>query len=597
MEYQLIKSSLPQEEKFRITAVERVLTNRGIKLEDVNHYLNTTDEDILDYNLIDNLKQGAQMLAKHINNQDNIYLIVDCDADGFTSAALLINYLNLIFPGYVQHHIYYELHEEKIHGIENNFIPEILARQCSLVICPDAASNDYEAHKILKENNVDVLVIDHHIAEKISEDACIINNQLCNYPNKTLSGVGMVYKFCCYLDKLLGLNNADLFLDLVAVGMIADQMDLKNFETKHLIFKGLKQIRNPFISEMAKAQNYNINKHGGLNPYTIGFYIAPFINAITRTGTIGEKKLVFEAMLDYIAYNTVPSTKRGCKGQYETHVAQACRVCNNVKNRQTKLRDNGIVLVEKKIKNEDLNKNKIIVVELEENDISPNLAGLIANMIMNKYQKSTLILRKVVDTETGEIFARGSGRGYETQGFKNLLQFLENSKNITMARGHEMAMGVELPSAEISEFIQETNEKLADCDFSLKYNVDFIWDSNDFTAKDIIDLSALNNISGQGLNKPLIALENIRLTKDNLFLNGINSNPTLKISLSNGVNLIKFGFNADDFDKLKKQVEEKDCFINVVGSCEINEWNGKIYGQILIEDYEIKEITSWLDYF
>ena len=54
-----------------------------------------------------------------------------------------------------------------------------------------------------------MLVIDHHEADIISENACIINNQLCDYPTKSLSGVGMVYKFCSYIDELLNVDYAD----------------------------------------------------------------------------------------------------------------------------------------------------------------------------------------------------------------------------------------------------------------------------------------------------------------------------------------------------------------------------------------------------
>ena len=56
----------------------------------------------------------------------------------------------------------------------------------------------------------------------------------------------MVYKFCCYLDQLLGVDHADKYLDLVALGMIADMMDLRYFETKHLIQLGCENIRSPF---------------------------------------------------------------------------------------------------------------------------------------------------------------------------------------------------------------------------------------------------------------------------------------------------------------------------------------------------------------
>ena len=95
-----------------------------------------------------------------------------------------------------------------------------------------------------------MLVIDHHEADIISENACIINNQLCDYPTKSLSGVGMVYKFCSYIDSLLDVDYADQFLDLVALGMVADMMDLRDYETKHLITRGLENIRNPYFKGM-----------------------------------------------------------------------------------------------------------------------------------------------------------------------------------------------------------------------------------------------------------------------------------------------------------------------------------------------------------
>ena len=97
------------------------------------------------------------------------------------------------------------------------------------------------------EKGIDILIIDHHNAAEVSEYACIINNQLCDYPTKSLSGAGMVYKFCSYIDELLGVNYADDYLDLASLGIIADVMDLRDLETKHIISRGLKNIRNPFL--------------------------------------------------------------------------------------------------------------------------------------------------------------------------------------------------------------------------------------------------------------------------------------------------------------------------------------------------------------
>lgn len=80
---------------------------------------------------------------------------------------------------------------------------ELIPPNTTLVIAPDSSSNDYDIHKALNDSGIDVIVLDHHHADKVSEYACVVNNQLCDYPTKSLSGVGIVYKFCQYLDQVL----------------------------------------------------------------------------------------------------------------------------------------------------------------------------------------------------------------------------------------------------------------------------------------------------------------------------------------------------------------------------------------------------------
>ena len=227
MEYQLIAPRDPN-----ISITEQILVNRGFQLGDL-HYLNTSNEDILNPELIANIKDGAKLLLKHIQQNNKIYIQVDSDCDGYTSAAVLINYLNQIFPIFTQNNIIYSLHSNKAHGINLETVP----KDTKLIIAPDSSSNEYDIHALLKEQGIDVLVIDHHLAEKVSEYACVINNQLCDYPSKSLSGVGMVYKFCSYIDSLLPKEKqcANNYLDLVALGLIADMVDLKDYEVRRLI--------------------------------------------------------------------------------------------------------------------------------------------------------------------------------------------------------------------------------------------------------------------------------------------------------------------------------------------------------------------------
>ena len=231
----------------------------------------------------------------------------------------------------------YRIHDGKQHGLLTETIPD----DVKLVIAPDSSSNDYIQHEELHNRGIDVLVLDHHEAEKYSEYACVINNQMCDYPTKALSGAGVVYKFCCYLDSLVGTEYADDYLDLATTGIIADVMPLKDFEIRHIILKGMQGFRNPLLKTMVAKDEFHFGGKA-LTPFNIAWYIAPYINAITRSGTEPEKKVVFESMIEFLAYQTVPSTKRGCKGQVETRVEQAVRTCTNVKNRQTKAKDSAI---------------------------------------------------------------------------------------------------------------------------------------------------------------------------------------------------------------------------------------------------------------
>lgn len=590
MEYQLIQPTIPL--KYELSGIERVLTNRGIKLNEIEHYLNTTDNDILNPLLIANMEKGAQMLIHHVANNSKILIQVDSDCDGYTSAATLINYLNCIAPYYTQHYVSYRLHDGKEHGI----IPDTIPDDIKMVIAPDSSSNDYDEHELLHKRGIDVLVIDHHEAESVSKHACIINNQLCDYPNKTLSGVGMVYKFCSYLDSLLNTSYANNFLDLTALGLIADMMDLRDFETRHLITLGLKQIRNPYFYEMVRKNEFSLRD--GITPIGVAFYIAPYINATVRMGDCEEKLTLFESMLDFKGYEQIPSTKRGSKGQLESRAEQACRNCVNIKNRQTKARDNMLEVIEDIIKEKDLLQNKLLVIQLEDINIDKNLTGLIANQLMAKYQRPVLLLNKVITqkifldennkpTTIEEITWEGSGRGYDKSKFDNLKKFLNDSNLVEYAEGHANALGTGIQDYQFNNFINYSNEQLANFDFMPCYKVDFIFNGSNFNGNDIIEIAELKSIWGQGIDEPYVAIENIKVYSENITLMSADRNPTLKITLSNGTSLIKFKSSKEEYDSLSSGQGYLN--ITIIGRCERNMWNGRVSPQIIIEDYEITE--------
>lgn len=522
------------------------------------------------------MEKGAEMLLRHINSNSHIHVVIDSDCDGYTSAALLINYLKIAYPNAK---ITYNLHPDKEHGI----LPEELPIGVDLVIAPDSSSNQYEIHEQLASERIDILVLDHHEAEYYSEHACVINNQLSQkYPNKTLSGVGVTYKFCSYLDYIRGSSLTDRFLDLVALGMIADVMDLRDFETRHLIKQGLKNVQNPYFKGMVEKQSYSLG--GELTPIGVAFYIAPYVNAVVRVGTQDEKLVLFESMLDHKAFEKIPSTKRGCKGQYETRVEQACRNCANVKNRQTKARDASLNMIERIIEEENLLKNQILLIRLEK-PVETNLTGLIANSLMDEYKKPVLLLNKTQDGWAG------SGRNVNGSEFSNFREFLIESNLMQYAEGHASAFGAAISADNVDKLLTYSNDVLADYDFAPCYNVDFIYENGKFNKQDILDIAELKTLWGQGIEESLILVKNVKVTAQNITLMSKDKNPTLKIVLPNLVSAIKFRSNNDEYQELYSDL---GCVtINIVGKCERNIWNGTISPQIIIKEIEIVDRTQY----
>ena len=574
MDYQLINRPIS-----RLQEIEQILMNRGIPLVDAYRYLHTSPVDIIPPTEIANIKEGASLLVKHISQNSKIMLQIDSDCDGFTSFAVFMNYLNNLFPAFVQSNIVYKTHKGKSHGIDIDEIP----KDTKLVIALDASSNEYEIHQKLREAGMDVLIIDHHEATKVSPNACVINNQLCDYPNKSLSGVGMVYKFCCYLDQLLGADHADKYLDLVALGMIADMMDLRYFETKHLIQLGCENIRSPFIKMMMARNEYSIK--GQLTPFTVGFYIAPYVNAVARVGTQQETLLLAESMLEYRAYEQIPSTKRGCSGQTESRVEQACRTANNVRNRQNKARDVSTEFVDKIIETNNLLDNKILVVQAPKaNGLDTNITGLIGNQTSAKYQHPVLILNE--RDHDGEIWWEGSARGLSDSELTNFKEFLMSTGLVEYAEGHANAFGAGIKDCNIQKFIEFTNEKLKDIDFRPIYWVDFIYKSDTLNPNTILTIGQYNYLWGQQLDKPKIAIEDINITPDNV---QVMKGPSLKF-IVNGIEYIKFKATEEE---IKLFQDNEVVNITIVGECDINNWGGVERPQIIVTDYEVNKVMKY----
>ncbi|WEG18637.1 DHH family phosphoesterase [Alkalihalophilus pseudofirmus] len=489
--------------------------------------------------------------------------------DGYTSSAALISYLRRVYPDFK---INYRLHEGKQHGVILSEIPD----SATLVIIPDAGSSQYEEHAHLSKKGVDVIILDHHPVDEESQHAIVVNNQLSpDYTSKAITGVGIVYKFLEALDNELGVNYAKDYLDLVAIGNIADSAYMGDLEARFYALNGLKGIKNKFIKSMFKKHEFSTK--GDKTLTSTSFYINPSINAIIRVGKQEEKDQLFRALMgieEEVYY------KR--KDTFVPLEEDTARIAGNVKSRQDKLRDKGVVAIKERIEEKGLLKNKVLIVNVTDL-LDKNLGGLVANQLVKLYKRPVLLIRK---DEEKPVFT-GSARGYEKGHIKDLKQFLRDSGYFNFVEGHPNAFGYSIDADKLVAMNDYINEQLKGVENEDVHEVDFI--ITDKTSKPdqlIAEIHEHRHLWGGGVDAPLLAFK-LKFDKDDIQILGKVNKTTLKFKYKN-IEFIMYKQTEDMFNKVFGK--DGEYAIEIVGKCNVNEWNGYITPQVMMEDFEVVSV-------
>jgi len=541
-----------------------ILKNREIK--NIDKFLNIDDSVVTDPYEFKNMDIAVKCLLKHLEQESNILIICDADCDGLTSSTLLYNYIKEIYPNA---NLYFANHSKKTHGIILNDLKDILPI-IQLLILPDASSEQFKEHKIVKDMGIDIIIIDHHSVKDYSTNAIVVNNQLSKI-STNLSGVGMIYKFCKALDEELWEDKADNYLDLVAVGLIADYMNTKDLEVQYYIRQGLTNIKSPALKALIEAQDFSLK--GELNPINIAFYIAPLINSVYRLANIEDKDMMFKSFANidtdktYI-YKPTRGSKKGEEIE-ELIYQQSARMCVSYNGKRKRLSDKLIKPVEDQI---NLN-NKIICVKVNKEE-SEGMSGLIANSLLGKYHKPSIVYSI---NEKNEI--KGSMRA-NTGDFKDKLQ---KTGLFVFVSGHQDAAGLQIKEECLENIDEKLNDFFKDETFEKVHYIDFKVPFDEISFEFIKDICDLKYIYSTNIQEPLIYVKNIKVPTNNVKLLGEKKN-TIKIE-TDEVDFIKFKSNEEEYSNMIDWKDEVS--LNIIGRTNINEYDGKLTGQIFIEDWEI----------
>ena len=578
-------------DNFTDNYVENLLKARGV--ENVEDYFKPTEKYLQSPEALKNIRLAAALYTRVVMNNGKILIVVDSDNDGYTSAAIIYQYTIRMNCNC---QVDYWLHEGKQHGLQDH-IDKLMEEDSvyDLIILPDSSSNDAHYHDMLDNVGTPCLILDHHLTDvKLSDNAVVVNNQLSpNYINKELTGAGVVYQFCRYIDSITGQNWADDYLDLAAWGIIGDMGSMISMENRYIVEKGLSEqyIKNDFFKCLLNKQAYSITGKqnaswkdivAATNAISVAFYIVPMVNAMIRVGTMPEKERLFLAFIR--GWELVPSGKRGAKGTMERVDIESARECTNAKNKQNTTKEKAVDRLEAKIFKYDLLENKVLFVRLEDDDDFPSeMNGLIAMQLSAKYKKPTIVARL-----NNQGFDRGSARGMNQSELKDFKQFLTDSGFFEYAQGHANAFGISIPDSKLRDFHTYANEALKAIDFGENmYDVNFIRDSKaPDLGKLVTELGKAGDIWGQGNPQPFVYVYNVMVNPSNIRIMGANQD-TVKIEVD-GMPYIKF-HAKDLIEELKEHTGS--FMMEIVGKPNLNEWMGRVSPQMFIEDYEIKEAT------
>ena len=566
--------------------LKEVLKNRGI--DDYYTYLDLDESVVIPYQKLDNIENAVDLFMNHFNNKNKIGVLVDEDPDGFCSASMMYLYIKRMDENYP---VEYILHKRaKAHGLSDDVI---IPNGIKLLIIPDAGTNDCKECKELSEQGVDILILDHHEKEEDNPYALIVNNQMSNsYPNKCLCGAGVVYRFLQALDDENWNEFADDYLDLCALANISDVMDMRSFETRYLTNLGLLNINNKCFKALIDAQNYSMN--GKVNIHNIQWYITPILNGMIRIGSQEEKELLFRAFIEqdeFFEYKKRATKDKPAETIQESIYDRAARLCKNAKSRQDKQKEKSVEQIAEIAQSIPFD-DKVVMIDTSDM-LDTGLTGVVAIKIAEMFNKPCILLNKFLDKKTGKITYGGSARNVNHSPIESFKDVVNSTNVFNFGKGHANAFGVNLDLDKKDEAINVMNNILRDVEYDSTYRVDFILDIEDIGIKLITELARFEDIVCQGIEEPMLAVENISLTKDCFEIFGKNED-TISFMIDE-IKYIQFKCKEGNplYDWIQNAWDENDSVtFNIVGKPSINEYNGVRTPQIIIEDVVVIDTNS-----
>ena len=527
--------------------VATVIANKKLT-SSIEIFLNPTRNDFYDPFLMPDMEIAVNRIIKAIDEKEKVRIYGDYDVDGITRITVLKKFLKdrgLDVDSYIPNRL------DEGYGLNKNAIDSIVKQKYSLMITVDCGISGLEEVDYANSLGLDTVITDHHEpAETLPKALAVVDAKRKDnkYPFNQLAGVGVVFKVIQAISKRFNLEEKEYlkYLDLVCVGTISDIVPLVD-ENRVISKLGLKLVevtRNIGLKALLKSTGAKT-----VDSSTISFCVAPRVNACGRLGYEQE------ALELFLTDNIVKAEE----------IARRLNKYNSERQqKEIKIFNEAIEMIEQGEKN----KNCII---LGKENWHHGVIGIVSSKVTEMYYKPSILICFEDD--------EGKGSGRSIQGFDLHEALGKCQKHIERFGGHSMAIGITIKKSEFDEFKQDV-EKYTE-NTNIKELIPIIKIDKEITIDDI-NMETIKELKklepyGEANKMPLFIYKNLKIDSIRALSEGKHIKLTLK---DKNVVIDAIGFNMGNLVN-EYLLGDK---IDVVGSLEINKFNGKESIQLNLKD-------------
>ena len=528
--------------------VAMVLASRGLQtLQQARAYLDCNAQ-MLDPYLLTDMDKAVVRIRQAIEKKERIAVFGDYDVDGVTATCLLTDFLRS--QGAEDCLSYIPGRLEEGYGLNTIAIEQLHGQNVRLIITVDCGITAVEEAQLCKVLGMDLVITDHHECKDILPDAVAVidpHRPDGGYPHKMLCGVGVAFKLasalCASQEAVL-----DAYADMVALGTIADVMPLHG-ENRVFVSRGLEALRNTHRPGLAALMEQSGCEPNTVNASSVGYMLAPRINA---AGRMGQIELAVELFL----------TQDVARGE-----ELARMLCDLNRQRQ---------IVESEIYQqaiEMLPKGQIPdAIVLADETWHQGVVGIVASRIAEECCCPAFLI--CLDGDHGKASSRSYG------GF-NLFSSLSTLSDLLESYGgHELAAGFTIHRQQISAF----REKI--CAMAREYYTDdtprTVLDADCVISPELLTLANIDSLRqlepcGNGCPKPVLVMENLTVERTSQVGNGRH----MRLRLRSG----HYGFNGIFFSETPETASiAPGDLVDVAFIPQINEFRGERTVQMNLQD-------------